>query len=62
MKIKITQVRVGYYEPKQEHYPEGSRDIESIIEIEEENISNDPLYMDYIEATDDVTIEVIEGE
>lgn len=61
MKIKVTQTRIGTYEPDLKHYPDGSTSKE-VIEIDNDNAHEDLEFMDYLDATEEFVFEVIEEQ
>jgi len=60
IKVKVTQIRVGYIELNPDYYPKDNRDYEHMIEIERENASDDVEYMDYLDATEVFTFERVD--
>jgi len=59
IRVKVTQIRVGYIDLKPENYPEGKRDYDSMVDIEMENVWEFYDYMDMIKADENFTFEKV---
>jgi hypothetical protein len=62
MKVKVTRTTIGYFELKPEHYPEGKRTVEAMIELEKEAAATYNEYMDGIVDSETFKFELKEEE